>query len=119
MPLENIKDIAPRETLELQVDLEKKKDLPESKPVEVKRTERESDTRSESMKAALSDAVTRLNKELGRDIHIEVAGKSEPVVVKVVESETGEVIRQIPAEHAIEISKRVEHLSGILFNEEV
>lgn len=117
MAVETINTIVPSGTQE--IEQETRHVPPESVHGGVHETTNESDSMSEDISLAISDAVARLNKELGRDIHIEVSGKSEPVVVKVFETDSGKLIRQIPAEHILEISKRVEHLSGILFNEEV
>jgi len=119
MAVENINTVVPSGTQEIQTEHETRQVLQESVHDEADKTVKESNSMSDNISLAISDAVARLNKELGRDIHIEVSGKSDPVVVKVFESESGKLIRQIPAEHILEISKRVEHLSGILFNEEV
>ncbi|WP_293780335.1 flagellar protein FlaG [uncultured Oxalicibacterium sp.] len=41
---------------------------------------------------------------------------SKRVIVKVVDKETNDVIRQIPSEEAIEISKALDKLQGLLVN---
>lgn len=41
---------------------------------------------------------------------------SDRVIVKVVDKETNDVIRQIPSEEAIEISKALDKLQGLLLN---
>lgn len=37
-------------------------------------------------------------------------------VVNVVDKDTGEAIRQIPSEHALELAKRIEESMGLLFD---
>lgn len=51
----------------------------------------------------------KLEFSVNKDIH--------RVVVKVVDSESGEVIRQIPSEEMIAIAKALDSIKGLLFNQ--
>jgi len=59
-----------------------------------------------------NDLLKRLNTEL----KLEVDKESNMVVVKVIDGESKEVVRQIPAEEFIELSKRMEDAIGMLFD---
>jgi flagellar protein FlaG len=50
---------------------------------------------------------SRLKIEIDPDLH--------RVVVKILNGDSGEIIRQIPAEEMLEIAKRLEQVQGILF----
>ena len=48
------------------------------------------------------------------DLQFSVEGENKQVVVRVVDSQTKEVIRQIPSEEMVAISKAMDNLSGLL-----
>lgn len=73
------------------------------RPDEVKRTVDELNEAMQTVGTALSFSV---DKETGRTI------------VKVLDSKTGEVIRQIPAEEMVRVSQRIAKLMGVLFDDE-
>lgn len=69
----------------------------------------------------LTDAVAKLNDHLqtiNRDLHFSIDDASGQTVVKVVNSETDELIRQIPSEEVLRISQtikeQVENLTGLI-----
>jgi flagellar protein FlaG len=62
----------------------------------------------ESVKNYLSD----LNTSLSFEVH----EKTGELVMKVVDQNTGEVIRQIPAEDLLQLHEKLEELRGILFS---
>jgi flagellar protein FlaG len=45
--------------------------------------------------------------------------ETEEIVVKVIDKETKEVIRQIPPEYLLKIAKYLDEIAGILYNEKV
>lgn len=51
-------------------------------------------------------------------LRIEVDDETERVVVKVVEKESGEVIRQIPPEELLELEKYLSNVKGLLLQEQ-
>ena len=67
--------------------------------------------------ADITKAVSYLNdyiQNFRRDLKFSVDEDSGRVVVKVIDSETNEVIRQIPSEEALTLSRRLEQASGFL-----
>ncbi len=67
----------------------------------------------------LEEMVSDLNK-LARDLHRElqfsVDDDSGETVIKVVDRETKEVLRQIPSEEIVQLRKRLEEAAGVLFH---
>lgn len=55
---------------------------------------------------------------IGPRLRIEVDHETERVVVKVVEKESGEVIRQIPPEELLELEKYLSSQKGLLLQEQ-
>lgn len=70
---------------------------PPSKDVEVKKNRKEQ----------LSDAITNLENSFNKEIRFEIDNELDAVIVKVVDKESGDVIRQIPSEELIELSKKI------------
>jgi len=70
----------------------------------------------------LMEAVAKLNDHLQnvqRDLHFSIDDASGQTVVRVVNSETEEVIRQIPSEEVLRISQTIkeqmDNLPGLIF----
>ena len=67
----------------------------------------------------LSESVQQLNDQLqkfNRDLQFiadEATGKR---VIKVIDSNTGAVIRQIPPEEILRIMQNIDNMSGLIFN---
>jgi len=71
---------------------------------------------------AVREAVDRINaflKSAQRDLDIEIDKETGIVVVKVVDRESGEVIRQIPPEETLAIAKNLDTVQGVLFRSKV
>jgi len=71
----------------------------------------------------LQQAVAKLNdhvQQIQRDLQFSVDESSGHTVVRVVNSETDEVVRQMPSDEALRISKnlkeQVDSTSGLIFN---
>lgn len=65
----------------------------------------------------IEKAVSYLNEYIQsyrRDLHFSVDDDSGRIVVKVVDRETNEIIRQIPSEEAMALASRMEKSNGIL-----
>lgn len=63
----------------------------------------------------INEAVSKTNSFLaGGSVQFQVDG--DKTIVKVVDSETNQIIRQIPSEEAIAISKSLDKLQGLLIN---
>lgn len=70
--------------------------------------------------AAVTQVVKDINKlmqALGRGITFSIDEDSQRTVVKVVDQETGEVIRQMPSAEALEIGKALDKLQGLLIRQ--
>ncbi|PKM33662.1 MAG: flagellar biosynthesis protein FlaG [Gammaproteobacteria bacterium HGW-Gammaproteobacteria-12] len=57
-------------------------------------------------------------QSIRRDINFQVDDSTGRVVVKVVDGSSGEVVRQIPSEEALELAARLEDMRSLLFREE-
>ncbi|MDP4546829.1 flagellar protein FlaG [Marinobacter sp. MDS2] len=69
-------------------------------------------TGAEIQPEELGEAVTRLNdyvQNVQRDLQFEVDLERGETIVRVVDSETQEVIRQIPDEVALRLAKNLQH----------
>jgi flagellar protein FlaG len=70
--------------------------------------------------ADVQAAVSRLNdyvQNLRRDLQFRVDEQVDRVVVTVVDSESGAVIRQIPSEEMLAVARSVEQMQGLLLDE--
>lgn len=76
-------------------------------------------------KASLEDlkqAIDNLNKKLeilNSQLRIEIDKDTGIKVVKVIDKQTNEVIRQIPPDAVLKIAKYLDEVTGLLFNEKV
>ena len=71
--------------------------------------------------ADIQNAVERINESLppsSQGIEFAVDADSERVIVKVVDRETREVLRQMPTEEALEIAKALDRNQGLLIRQE-
>lgn len=71
--------------------------------------------------AEVQKAVNRAQEVLGRTtsaLKFAVDGDTGTVVVKVVDTETDQVIRQIPSEEMLTIARNMERLQGLLVKRE-
>ena len=66
----------------------------------------------------LEHTVARVQESIGHlnsSLKIEIDPENNSVVVKVLNDQSGEVIRQIPAEELVEIAKRLDASQALLF----
>lgn len=69
----------------------------------------------------VTKAVNDINKTiqaLSQNLEFSVEEHSNRVVVKVIDQQTKEVLRQIPSEEAIEISRSLDKLQGLLIKQQ-
>ncbi len=64
------------------------------------------------------EKIAQTARLFNRNIRLEVDDDLKIMVVKVIDSETEEVIRQIPPEEIIRLSKNARDLKGLLINKE-
>jgi flagellar protein FlaG len=94
-------------------------------PADVEREQADNKSVDKAEKAApaqepLDEVVSELNnlvRELHRELRFAVDDASGEVVVKVVDSETDEVVRQIPGEEVVRLRQRLQENAGIIFQD--
>jgi flagellar protein FlaG len=94
------------------------------KPVEAPRVESakasaansDSDSdNSEKLKTAVQE-IEKFVQSIKRNLEFSIDEKSGKVVVKVIASETGEVVRQIPSAEALKLAESLHNASALLFD---
>lgn len=78
--------------------------------------------RQEEQARKLEEAVKGVNdffQSARRTLQFSLHGDTGRMVAQIKDEKTGEVIRQIPAEEVLELAKRLDELSGLLFKEKV
>ncbi len=58
-------------------------------------------------------------KHFSINLNFSIDSDSKQIVVKVVNQQTGELIRQIPSEEALKLSKAMDTLQGLIIREKV
>lgn len=80
---------------------------------------RETSDASKSVdKSKLPEVITALERHMNRGLHIEVEKDLHMFVAKIVDKESGEVVRQIPPKELIELQKMINENIGVLVNKE-
>ncbi|MGN6388874.1 MAG: flagellar protein FlaG [Burkholderiaceae bacterium] len=68
----------------------------------------------------LQEAIKSINKTLkgvNQDLEFSIDADTRRTILKVVDQQTGEVIRQLPSEEALEIAKALDRLQGLLLSD--
>ena len=76
-------------------------------------------TRSEQKLDQTVEELSSLVQSLQRELNFSVDDKSGRTVIKVIDSETDEVIRQIPSEEVIELAQMIDQHAGLLMDAKV
>ena len=61
-------------------------------------------------------AINRAAKTLTNTVQLVMDERSEQPLVRVVDSETGQLLRQIPTEEVLELRRALERVSGLLIH---
>jgi len=77
-------------------------------------TSKDSDS-SDRLKQAVQD-IEKFVQSIKRNLEFSIDQHSGQVVVKVIASETGEVVRQIPSEEALKLADSLSSASNVLFD---
>ncbi len=85
---------------------------------EQERTKEKGRTSVQELQMAVDD-MNRKAQDLRRSVQFSVDRELNMTVVKVVDSRTEEVVRQIPSEEFIEISKALRESRSLIFDAEV
>ena len=83
----------------------------------VKQTPKEAAAEQDKLKKAVQE-IEKFVQSVKRNLEFSIDEPSGKVVVKVIASGSGEVIRQIPAEEVLRIAERLGELQGLLISEE-
>ena len=69
----------------------------------------------ESVREAVA-AINRAAKALNNSVQLSLDSSSGRAIVRVVDSETGALIRQIPSEEALELRRALDRIAGLLIH---
>lgn len=65
------------------------------------------------------EELSSLVQGLNRELNFSVDDESGRTIIKVIDSETDEVIRQIPSEEVVEMAHMIDQHAGLLMDEKV
>ncbi len=74
------------------------------------------------LRGLIEDSIRNINSELELrriSLNFSIDEDSESIVIQVVDSQSGKVIRQIPPDEILVLRKRLEELTGIIFDAQV
>ena len=71
---------------------------------------------AESLRAAVA-AINRAAKSLNNSVQLSLDARSGRAIVRVVDTETGQLIRQIPTEEVLELRRALDRIAGMLINQ--
>jgi flagellar protein FlaG len=76
--------------------------------------------KAEETRQPLNEVVSELNdlvRDLHRELQFSVDDESGETMIKVVDSQTDEVVRQIPSEEVVRLRQRLEEAAGVIFRD--
>jgi flagellar protein FlaG len=62
-----------------------------------------------------ADRLNRMSRVFDRKIQFEVSSENKDVVTKIIDRETGKVIREIPPPELVELAKRMDEIYEVIF----
>lgn len=98
---------------------------PAGRPTEVARTNdlpgaineaKEPRPDQETLDEVVSD-MNNLVRELHRELQFSIDDESGETVIKVIDSETDEVVRQIPSEEVVRMRRHLQEAAGVIFQD--
>lgn len=66
---------------------------------------------------AVADKLNEFMQNGQRNLNFSVDKDTDEMVIKVMDTETQEVIRQFPSEEALKLTKHIEGMMGLIFND--
>ncbi len=75
--------------------------------------------RPEEKEKVLEEIKKHLGSRIDAKLKLEIDKDLNRVVVKILDAETDEVIRQVPLQELLEIAKSLKRMEGVFFREEV
>lgn len=79
--------------------------------------ELEDASRAKEFAEEVASGLNELVQNLHRELQFSVDDDSGQTIIKVIDRETDEVVRQIPSEEVLRLRKRLEEASGIIFRD--
>ncbi len=79
----------------------------------------DSKVNQKEMEAAVKEAIDGINERISHDVRMEIDKDTDKLVIKILDTKSGELIKQFPPEDLLTISKKMDELEAILFSEEV
>ncbi|MEJ5300857.1 MAG: flagellar protein FlaG [Thermodesulforhabdaceae bacterium] len=67
----------------------------------------------------LAEEIQKYLSEMNVSLSFDVDDKTHDIVVKVINRETGKLVRQIPPEELLKLRQKLEELVGVLLNKKV
>lgn len=77
-----------------------------------------SEQSSEKLKSAVQD-IEKFVQSVKRNLEFSIDEESGKVIVKVIASDTGEVVRQLPSAEALKIADNLQNAHSLLFDAKV
>ena len=96
-----------------------KASLQREKPAESRADPQDSIRFEREKTAQVAEAMNNYLKSTETNLQIQVFQKTGDIVVKVISTSDGKVIRQIPPEEMLNLAAKMEEMVGALFNETV
>ncbi|WP_445179300.1 flagellar protein FlaG [Pseudomonas sp. McL0111] len=97
---------------------DKPPEKPEVTKVDAPVADKSQDTDDTKLKLAVQE-IEKFVQSIKRNLEFSIDEHSGKVIVKVIASETGEVVRQIPSAEAIKLAESLNNASHLLFNVKV
>jgi flagellar protein FlaG len=107
------------QSVALAVPLEKPSVAAVSAPAESKGSERQGKNPDDEKVKAAAEDIQKFFQSVKRNLEFSVDESSGKVVVKVIASYSGEVVRQIPNEEVLKLAESLSDAGSLLFRAEV
>ena len=85
------------------------------RPAQPTHTDRTPESSVPDLKA-IEDSITKIRESIGpanSSLKIEIDADTDRIVVKILDDQSGELIRQIPSQEMVEIAKRLDAMQGV------
>jgi flagellar protein FlaG len=113
IPVRGVRETTPPAPVE---KVDRREGLPERPVVVEETTEPKAVPDARELARIASEVQIRL-KQLNTELRFEIEDNVEDLVIKIVDPETEEVIKQIPSKEMVEIRDRIDELVGFLLDE--
>lgn len=93
---------------------------PKQQAEERQKTPAEALAEAAKAKQVAEEVVTGLNElvqDLHRELQFSVDEESGETIIKVIDRETDEVVRQIPSEEVVRLRRRLQEAAGVIFQD--